>query len=49
MITTSYPETLHKKRKKIMRLYPDRQVEMVLGMEDPFHYRHKVYASFRRA
>ena len=31
-----------------MRLYPDREVEMVLGMENPFHYRHKVYASFRR-
>lgn len=31
-----------------MRLYPDKKVEMVLGMEDPFHYRHKVYASFRR-
>ena len=31
-----------------MKLFPDQNVDMVLGMEDPFHYRHKVYASFRR-
>ena len=31
-----------------MKLFPDQNVEMVLGMEDPFHYRHKVYASFHR-
>jgi len=31
-----------------MNLFPDHKVEMVLGMEDPFHYRHKVYASFRK-
>ncbi|MBR4455742.1 MAG: 23S rRNA (uracil(1939)-C(5))-methyltransferase RlmD [Solobacterium sp.] len=47
-IGTSYPETLHRKRKQVMRLYPDHPVEMVLGMEDPYHYRHKIYASFRR-
>ena len=31
-----------------MKLFPEQNVEMVLGMEDPFHYRHKVYASFHR-
>ena len=31
-----------------MKLFPDQNVDMVLGMEDPFHYRHKVYASFHR-
>ena len=31
-----------------MNLFPDQKVDMVLGMEDPFHYRHKVYAAFRR-
>ena len=48
MLGTAYPETLHKKRKQVMRLFPNQQVDMVLGMEDPYHYRHKVYASFRR-
>ena len=31
-----------------MTLFPDQKVDMVLGMEDPFHYRHKIYASFRK-
>ncbi len=31
-----------------MRLYPNHEVEMVLGMKDPFHYRNKVYATFRK-
>lgn len=29
-----------------MKLYPGHEVELVRGMENPFHYRHKVYATF---
>ena len=47
-IGTSYPETLHKKHTYVSRLYPGQNVDLVRGMEDPYHYRHKVYAAFRR-
>jgi 23S rRNA (uracil1939-C5)-methyltransferase len=46
MIETSYPETLHKKRKRVGKLFAGHEVEMVWGMDDPYHYRHKVYATF---
>ena len=46
MIETSYPQTLHKKRKQIQKLYEGHEVELVRGMEQPYHYRHKVYATF---
>ena len=45
---TSYPETLHKKHKFVSTLFPGQKVELVRGMEEPYHYRHKVYAAFRR-
>lgn len=43
---TAYPETLHKKRKYLQQLFPKEEIEMVRGMENPCHYRHKVYATF---
>lgn len=43
---TAYVETLFEKRKYIQSLFPDHEVEMVIGMEDPYHYRNKVYATF---
>jgi len=46
MIETSYPETLHKKRKYVQKLFPGYEVDFVKGMDNPYHYRHKVYATF---
>lgn len=43
---TAYPETLFKKRKYVQSLFPEHEVDMVIGMEDPYHYRNKVYATF---
>ena len=48
LLDTAYPQTLHMKRKSVMRLFPGQEVQMVRGMENPYHYRHKVYASFRK-
>lgn len=42
-----YQEQLVIKKKMIEDLFPNHRVENVLGMEDPYHYRHKVQASFR--
>lgn len=44
--TVPYEEQLKNKRETIRSLYPGKNVEPVLGMKDPCHYRHKVYASF---
>ncbi len=44
---TEYEETLKIKRDQVRRLYPKNNVEPVLGMQNPAHYRHKVYATFR--
>lgn len=43
---TAYKETLFEKRKYVQSLFPDQEVDMVIGMEDPYHYRNKVYATF---
>ena len=43
---TAYPETLFEKRKYVQSLFPEHEVDMVIGMEDPYHYRNKVYATF---
>ena len=45
-IHTDYQEQLKIKRNAVRRLYPDENVEPVIGMRDPYHYRHKIYASF---
>ncbi len=43
---TAYPEQLFEKRKFIQSLYPGEEVDMVIGMDDPYHYRNKIYAAF---
>ena len=45
-IHVPYEEQLAAKRKYVQDLFPDHTVEDVIGMKDPYHYRHKVYASF---
>ena len=42
----AYQEQLFEKRKYIQSLFPKEEVGMVVGMEDPYHYRNKVYATF---
>lgn len=45
-INTEYEDQLKAKRQYVENLYPDQKVEPMIGMEDPYHYRHKVYATF---
>ncbi len=45
-IHTEYDEQLKIKRDAIRKLYPKYNVEPVMGMKDPYHYRHKIYATF---
>lgn len=45
-IQTEYDEQLKLKREYIRKLFPKKQVEQVIGMKEPYHYRHKVYATF---
>ena len=42
----SYDEQLSIKEKEITKLYGKKVVKPIVGMKDPYHYRHKVYASF---
>ena len=41
-----YEEQLAKKKQFIQELFPKTKTEDVRGMEEPYHYRHKVYATF---
>ena len=41
-----YNEQLKQKRTAVRSLFPGVNVEPVIGMEDPYHYRHKVYCAF---
>ena len=43
---TAYPQQLFEKRKYISTLFPDHEVDLVTGMDDPYHYRNKIYAAF---
>ena len=45
-IQTEYDEQLRFKHDYVQDLYPQIKVSSVIGMEDPYHYRHKVYATF---
>lgn len=45
-LSIPYEQQLKQKRETVMKLFPGDQVETVKGMKDPYHYRHKVYASF---
>lgn len=42
----SYEEQLKHKHEELSRLYPKYHVELTIGMKNPYHYRHKVYAAF---
>ena len=42
----SYEEQLNIKQEFINKLYGKKKVKPIIGMENPYHYRHKVYASF---
>ena len=42
----SYEEQLKQKQEAVQKLYPKYHVDPVLGMKNPYHYRHKVYAAF---
>lgn len=41
-----YENSLAFKQDKVNKLYAGKKVETIIGMEDPYHYRHKIYASF---
>lgn len=41
-----YENSLAFKQDKVQKLYAGKKVEPIIGMEDPYHYRHKIYASF---
>ena len=45
-IQTEYEQQLKNKREYVRSLFPNKNVEPVISMKDPYHYRHKVYATF---
>ena len=45
-IHEQYENSLAFKQDKVNKLYAGKKVERIIGMEDPYHYRHKIYASF---
>ena len=47
-IDVPYEEQLKMKREEMRKIFHTKAVEPVLGMKDPYHYRHKIYASFAR-
>lgn len=47
-IHCDYQETLKQKQEWVQKLYGRKKVEPIIGMDDPYHYRHKVYASFAK-
>ena len=42
----SYDEQLSIKENNLMNLYGKKKVKPIIGMKNPYHYRHKVYTSF---
>ena len=45
-INTEYADQLKNKKEYIQSLFPKNNVEPVIGMKEPYHYRHKIYATF---
>ena len=41
-----YASTLEQKQHEAARIYAGLPLQPILGMQDPYHYRHKIYASF---
>ena len=46
LLDVPYEEQLKQKQNQIRDLYPGHKHLPIIGMEDPLHYRHKVYATF---
>ena len=46
MISAEYEQQLIQKHDEIQKLFGRIKVDDVIGMDDPYHYRHKVYATF---
>lgn len=42
----SYEQQLKQKQDYLQRLWPKQRLLPLLGMDDPYHYRHKVHAAF---
>lgn len=45
-VQTPYHKQLQNKQKMIQGLWPAYKVQPIIGMDDPYHYRHKVIAAF---
>lgn len=45
-IHEAYESSLSLKQKRVEKLYSSHHVKPIIGMDDPYHYRHKVYATF---
>lgn len=45
-INVEYSSQLEIKQEEIQDLFPRNKVNPIIGMDNPYHYRHKVYASF---
>ncbi len=45
-INGDYQEELLNKEESVRKLFPRHKVSPIRGMEDPYHYRHKIYAAF---
>ncbi len=45
-INEEYSSQLDIKQKEIQELFSREKVNQIIGMDNPFHYRHKVYATF---
>ncbi len=41
-----YPEVLKEKENAVRKLFAKENVRPIIGMEDPYYYRHKVYGTF---
>ena len=46
LLQVPYSEQLLQKRKYVRDLFPGADVQKVIGMDDPYHYRHKIYCAF---
>ncbi|MDD6468243.1 MAG: 23S rRNA (uracil(1939)-C(5))-methyltransferase RlmD [Erysipelotrichaceae bacterium] len=42
----SYEQQVKDKQEYLQKLWPNQRLQPFLAMEDPYHYRHKVYAAF---
>lgn len=45
----NYEESIQTKQQEIESLFPHKKINPILKMEDPYHYRHKIYATFGKS